>query len=369
MPLRVTARIERYLTAPKQLIYNQKFRAECIPSWFLQQTDRAHYVESIVERPHRQFEVRVRVLFQPLEEHAYVLMFGALQDHFLLQDVGDPPAEWFGSDLSAAGELTRRFLYAMKAGRQDVLTQLVSPGVDTSRLTSDPCWQLQLQRLSQVDIGRAVLRSYKGLKIEITANVPGIFLVDRVNGEYKIVSAFNGIEKTYLTTDQSCRDPKTVRTSEDPDLESYTLKRFGLPISAVSASASSSETSQANSGVIQNQQSSMAIQQPNYAQPKQFSFQHRHINMFGPGNAIYYCLGILTIAADGTVHFDCTRTNDPTGRCDHTIFQPGMISDLKIRAGALHIAQKGVGNYDFYGDAGSVQGAYQAISQFFTRTK
>jgi hypothetical protein len=41
MPLRVTGRIERYLTAPKQLIYNQKFRAECIRSWFLQQTAKA----------------------------------------------------------------------------------------------------------------------------------------------------------------------------------------------------------------------------------------------------------------------------------------------------------------------------------------
>jgi len=40
MPLQVTGWIERYLTDPKQLIYNQKFRAECIPSWFLQQTVR-----------------------------------------------------------------------------------------------------------------------------------------------------------------------------------------------------------------------------------------------------------------------------------------------------------------------------------------
>ena len=38
MPLLITSRIERYLTAPEQLIYNQKFRAECIRSWFLQQT-------------------------------------------------------------------------------------------------------------------------------------------------------------------------------------------------------------------------------------------------------------------------------------------------------------------------------------------
>ena len=43
MPPRVTARIERYLTAPKQLIYNQKFRAECIQSWFLQQTVRPEW--------------------------------------------------------------------------------------------------------------------------------------------------------------------------------------------------------------------------------------------------------------------------------------------------------------------------------------
>ena len=38
MPLRVTGRIERYLTAPKQLIYNQKFRVETSKVEFLQQT-------------------------------------------------------------------------------------------------------------------------------------------------------------------------------------------------------------------------------------------------------------------------------------------------------------------------------------------
>jgi len=37
MPLRVTGRIERYLTALKQLIYNQKFRAETSKIEFLQQ--------------------------------------------------------------------------------------------------------------------------------------------------------------------------------------------------------------------------------------------------------------------------------------------------------------------------------------------
>jgi hypothetical protein len=37
MPLRVTGRIERYLRAPKQLIYNQKFRAETSKIEFLQQ--------------------------------------------------------------------------------------------------------------------------------------------------------------------------------------------------------------------------------------------------------------------------------------------------------------------------------------------
>ena len=44
MPLRVTGRIGWYLTAPKQLICNQKFRAECIQGWFLQQTARSQHV-------------------------------------------------------------------------------------------------------------------------------------------------------------------------------------------------------------------------------------------------------------------------------------------------------------------------------------
>jgi galactokinase len=47
MPLPVTRRIKRYLTAPKQLINNQKFRAECIQGWFLQQTVREVDTESM----------------------------------------------------------------------------------------------------------------------------------------------------------------------------------------------------------------------------------------------------------------------------------------------------------------------------------
>ncbi len=183
-------------------------------------TYRAHYIESIVERRNRVFEVRVRVLFRPLDEHAYALIFAVSQHQFVLQDVTDPPQDWFGPEFAAASDLTRRFLYAMKAGRQDVLAQTVSPGVNTTVYATDSCRQLLLRDTNEFQINRVGLKSYKGLKIEVGANSPGTFLVEKINGEARIVAAFIGM------ADQDIR----CRSAEDRSLETFTLKRFGLPV-------------------------------------------------------------------------------------------------------------------------------------------
>ena len=45
MPLRITGRIERHLTSPKQLTSNQKFRAETSKIEFLQQAARTKATE------------------------------------------------------------------------------------------------------------------------------------------------------------------------------------------------------------------------------------------------------------------------------------------------------------------------------------
>src|SRR5579864_927731 len=92
-------------------------------------TYRSHYVEGIIERPQMRFEVRVHVLFKPLEERVYLLWFGLSGTGFQLQDVADPPADWFQSQLTAAEQVVRKFVYAVNAGRNDVVQQIVAPGL------------------------------------------------------------------------------------------------------------------------------------------------------------------------------------------------------------------------------------------------
>jgi tetratricopeptide (TPR) repeat protein len=95
-----------------------------------------------------------------------------------------------------------------------------------------------------------------------------------------------------------------------------------------------------------------------------FSVQHRHLNLLGSGSeAYYYCSGDLTILADGTVKYDCTQTDDPSGRCDHVSIPAGYLKQAKLGYnGALHLASKGQGNFDFFGDPGTLKDALAAIT-------
>jgi hypothetical protein len=104
---------------------------------------------------------------------------------------------------------------------------------------------------------------------------------------------------------------------------------------------------------------------PSAALPTQktFSVRHRHISLVGPGSdAIYYCSGDLSVSADGTVRYDCTQTDDPSGRCDHVSIPAGYLKQAKLGSdGALHLASKGQGNYDFFGDPSTVKGALTTL--------
>lgn len=95
-----------------------------------------------------------------------------------------------------------------------------------------------------------------------------------------------------------------------------------------------------------------------------FHVRHRHISLTGPGSdAIYYCSGELSVSADGTVRYDCTQTDDPSGRCEHVAFSSGSLKQAKIGyGGILHLASKGQGNADFYGDPSTLQQALAAIA-------
>ena len=95
-----------------------------------------------------------------------------------------------------------------------------------------------------------------------------------------------------------------------------------------------------------------------------FSFRHRHRLMDVNWNIIdYYCSGTLSVSADGTVSYECTQTEDPSGRCEHLSFAPGALKQAKIGSGGnLHLASKKQGNFDLYGNADDIRQAQAAIA-------
>jgi hypothetical protein len=83
-----------------------------------------------------------------------------------------------------------------------------------------------------------------------------------------------------------------------------------------------------------------------------FSVRHKHSTFFNfQTSAVeYYCYGTLSVTPDGTVAYDCDRTDDPSGRCDHVSFAPGSLTKAKMGfAGVLHIESKKQGKFDFDG--------------------
>lgn len=87
---------------------------------------------------------------------------------------------------------------------------------------------------------------------------------------------------------------------------------------------------------------------------------HRHINLLRGGQQAY-CQGTLTIGSDGSVSYYCTRTFDPSGRCDRVTFQKGSIKTAKMAGTELHLEVNGQGNWDFFGAANDIAAAFQAI--------
>ncbi|MBZ5685882.1 MAG: hypothetical protein LAP86_12695 [Acidobacteriia bacterium] len=187
-------------------------------------TYRAHYVEAIIERPQKRFEVRVHVLFKPLDERAYLLWFGVSGGSFQLQDVGDPPADWFQPQLAAAEQVVRKFVYAVNAGRNDVAEQIVTRGLVVNLGSSEALSAIRSSRISQVSTQQLGLFYYKGVKIrnEIWIHEDGKFCCT-----------------TYVfLAEPGVTDPKIVAwsggnggngyESEDAALEYSTLKRFGI---------------------------------------------------------------------------------------------------------------------------------------------
>jgi hypothetical protein len=205
-------------------------------------TYRAHYIEAIVERPNRLFEARVRALFQPLDERAYVLVFGLSQGSFYLTDVRRPPDDWFGPQLSAAAEIARKFVYAFHAGREETVLHLVSPSLARSNpMQAKAFQQLRTDSIIRVnDSGSAKMVSYKGLKAYVGLSVclseavvcPVYqFDLDFFDKELKIV----------WWEAQWVRTGLGNNAVEDPQLEDHTLARFGLQPRPVTATATTQQ--------------------------------------------------------------------------------------------------------------------------------
>jgi len=98
------------------------------------------------------------------------------------------------------------------------------------------------------------------------------------------------------------------------------------------------------------------------AQTKQFALRHRHVIGLQSLKPVYsFCEGILRITPDGIARFDCTRTEDPRGRCDHVVFSAGDIRGVRANNdGSLRLAARS-GNFDFYGDSSAIQGSLEAL--------
>jgi tetratricopeptide (TPR) repeat protein len=144
--------------------------------------------------------------------------------------------------------------------------------------------------------------------------------------------------------------PKGYLQMADASQVSDAINEVLLPEAAASATTASTPPEPANPAPA--------------ATSTAFSVQHRHLNLLGSGSeAYYYCSGDLTILPDGTVKYDCTQTDDPSGRCDHVSIPGGYLKQAKVGYnGALHLASKGQGNFDFFGDPGTLKDALAAIT-------
>ena len=222
----------RLLVSSELINSTEKLEAICKPFNY-----RAHYIEAMVERPDQVFEVRAHVLLRPLDEYAYSLLFRISQDRFYLADVIEPSENWIDPQKKIAEELARKFIYAARAGRQDILKQIVSPAFDTTPFITDPCWKVFFENINQITYPSVSIEADRGRKLKVElfldacSNAQGTFVVDRIDGEYKIVKAdpygHSICFGLHAEAGNKCSStfPEIV---EDRNLEEYTLRRFGL---------------------------------------------------------------------------------------------------------------------------------------------
>jgi TonB family protein len=212
---------------------------------------RAHYVEAVLERPNGVFEARVHTLFQPVEEQADALFFANINGQFVLQGMDSQPEYWLGVDKRQALDMARQFIYAAKANKRDIVNRLASKDLDLSPLFTEGDYASRLSQVGSVseqEMGVA-FEQHQGLKVSVhlmTTRTDGWcgdlwhFLVDPMGASYKIVEwEFHPIVGCYRLFQPVRRDK-----FDDPNLEEYTLRRFGIAPAENAKSQSRPETSQ-----------------------------------------------------------------------------------------------------------------------------
>jgi hypothetical protein len=100
-----------------------------------------------------------------------------------------------------------------------------------------------------------------------------------------------------------------------------------------------------------------------------FSVRHRHSLWETSDNVPHFCYGTLTVSSDGTVAYDCVRTDDPSGRCEHVSFPRGSLKEVKIGdRGSLRLVTRR-GNLDFLGSSDDIKQAQASIAQLAQTTQ
>jgi hypothetical protein len=145
-----------------------------------------------------------------------------MQGAFTLLEVRSDPMT---AEKEAATDAVRQVIFATKAGRWDVVAKYASPRLPVEKMKT-PEWEAFYSKITSANVSSVELRSDHGILLLVRADVRGYtgtlpdFLVDPTTG--LIVRAF-------------FRSPENIFTHvpnpdgfTDPDIEAYTLKRFGL---------------------------------------------------------------------------------------------------------------------------------------------
>ncbi len=239
---------------------------------------RSHYIEAIIERPDQTFEARVHALFAPFQEKVQVLVFRPEGNSLVLVQIVDEAAgpwtwsnavgRWYEPYRDTAIQMARDFIYAAKAQRSDVLAGMAATGMDVSQYTTEPCWHDLFQAVTQVTSINANLVNYDGLKIEVdtsiqtslgyshASNAGARFWFDMLQGQAKLVAAepfYDAYGNMFFQTPASCSNvgKSFFATVEAPNLEAYTLKRFGLQSTSSSVAGTAAGAGDATPSVSQ----------------------------------------------------------------------------------------------------------------------